>query len=176
MIYEFSQQNKLDEFWHSHTIPSGNKINNRTVPSHIIEDGFVQTIEPILHLIEKSLDLSLLAFGKQDLSTLDNSAIPFSIIVPLAQSIRSMLLERDKLIAERDAVIERDAVVAERDAVIERDVIVAERDAIVAERDAIVAERDALVNSLSWRYTEFIRRIFSYARLRIKSVKNCQRH
>jgi hypothetical protein len=178
MIYEFSQQNKLDEFWHSHTIPSGNKINNRTVPSHIIEDGFVQTIEPTLHLIEKSLDLSLLASGKQDLSTLDNSAIPFSIIVPLAQSIRSMLLERDKLIAERDAaVIERDAVVAERDATVaERDATVAERDAAMAERNEIVAERDALVSSLSWRYTEFIRRIFSYARSRIKSVKNCQRH
>jgi hypothetical protein len=133
MIYKFSQENKLDEFWHSHTISAGNDSNSRTLPSHIIEDGFVQAIEPTLRLIEKSLDSSMLTVAEGDLSTrrLDDSPIPFCTIVPLARNLQFMLLEWDKLINERDAAI---------------------------------TERDALINSLSWRYTEFIRRIFRYAR------------
>lgn len=148
MIYEFSQQNKLDEFWHSHTISSGNDSNNRTLPSFIIEDGFVRAIEPTLRMLEKSLYTSLLTAGEQDLSTArsNDAPIPFSVIIPLVQNIQSLLLERDKLINERDKLIN--------------------------ERETAIAERDLLINSSSWRYTEFIRRIFRYAKTCIEFFKN----
>ncbi len=144
MIYRFSQENKLNEFWQSHSISSSNDTGGRTLPSFIIEDGFVQAIEPTLRLIDKSLDSSMLAVTEGDLSTrrLDDSPIPFGAIVSLARNLQFMLLERDALINERDAAI---------------------------------AERDVLINSLSWRYTEFIRRILRYTKTCINSVKNRKR-
>jgi hypothetical protein len=144
MIYRFSQENKMDEFWHSHSISSSNDSSSRTLPSLIIEDGFVQAIEPTLRLVEKSLEPSMLTVTEGDLSArrLDDSPIPFGAIVPLARNLQFMLLERDKLINERDAAI---------------------------------AERDVLINSVSWRYTEFIRRMLRFAKTCVKFVKNRKR-
>lgn len=137
MIYKFSQKNELDEFWRSHTIGSGNDSSKRTLPSLIIENGFLQTIEPTLRFVEKSLDSSILTVTERDPSTrgLDDSPITFDTIVQLARSLQLMLLERD---------------------------------AAVADRDAAITERDVVINSLTWRYTAFIRRIFRYARTYIK--------
>jgi len=130
MVYKFSQKNKLDEFWRSHTIGSGNDSNKRTLPSFIIENSFLQTIEPTLRLVEKSLNSSILTVTERDSSTrgLNDSLITFGTIVQSARSLQLMLLERD----------------------------------------AAIAERDLVINSLTWRYTAFIRRIFRYARSYIK--------
>jgi hypothetical protein len=137
MIYKFSQKNELDEFWRSHTIGYGNDSSKRTLPSFIIENGFLQTIEPALRLLEKSLNPSVLTVTERDPLTrgLDDSPITFG---PIVQSVRSLQLMR------------------------------LERDAAIAERDAAIAERDLVINSLTWRYTAFIRRIFRYARTDIK--------
>jgi hypothetical protein len=130
MIYKFSQMNELDEFWRSHTIGSANDSSNRTLPSFIIENGFLQTIEPTLRLLEKSLNSSILTATERDPSTrgLDDSPITFGTIVQLARGLQLMLLERD----------------------------------------AAIAERDLVINSLTWRYTAFIRRILRYAKTYIK--------
>ena len=105
--YKFSQKNELDEFWRRHTIGSGNDSSKRTLPSFIIENGFVQTIEPTLRLLEKSLDSSILTIAERDASTrgLDDSPISFGTIVQLARNLQLMLLERDAAIGERDVVV-----------------------------------------------------------------------
>jgi len=147
MIYKFSQKNELDEFWRSHTIGSGNDSSKKTLPSFIIENGFLQTIEPTLHFVEKSLNSSIFTVTERAPSTRgsDDSPIAFGTIVQSARSLQLMLLERDTAIAERDTAI-------------------AERDTTIAERDTAIAERDLVINSLTWRYTAFIRKIFRYIR------------
>lgn len=45
-------------------------------------------------------------------------------------------------------------------------------DPIILERDAAVRERDALINSRSWRYTQFVRRIIGWVHPSSKPGKN----
>ena len=187
MIYRFSQDDKLDQFWESHTITPHNDSNDRTLPSYVIDDGFVQAIEPVLCLLEEGLDSRILQKnGEPDLSTgrSDDTQIPFRTAVQLTRKFQliadSLCLERDALVTERNALVaERDAIVTQRDAIVtqrdaivtQRDAIVTERDALVTERDALVTERDAILNSRTWRYTRFLRVIQGYlARMGGKKV------
>jgi hypothetical protein len=137
MVYRLSQDNKLAQFWASHTIAhhnDSNDSNDGTLPSYVIDDGFVRAIEPVLCLLEDGLDSrTLLRTGELDLSSRksDDTQIPFRTAVHLTRKFQ--------LIA----------------------------DSLSQERDAIVTERDTIVNSRIWRYTRFLRKIGSLlARLR----------
>ncbi len=171
MLYWLSQDNKLDQFWESHTISHHNDSNNGTLPSYVIDDSFVRALEPVLCLLEDGLDSrTLRRTGELDLSSRksDDTQIPFRTAVHLTRKCQliadSLRQERDAIVAERNAIVaERDAIVTERDAIVaERDAIATERNAIVTERHAIAAERDAILNSRIWRYTRFLRVIRGY--------------
>ena len=133
MIYKFSQENKLGQFWKSHSIAPHNDSSDGTLPSYVIDDGLVQAIEPVLCLLEDGWDSRILQrTGEPGLSSRksDDTQIPFRAAVQLT---REFQLIADSLRRERDA--------------------------LVTERDALVAERDAILNSRTCWYTRFLRMI-----------------
>jgi hypothetical protein len=112
MIYKSSQENKLGQFWKSHSIAPHNDSNDTTLPSYVIDDGFVQAIEPVLFLLEDGWDSRILQrTGQPDLSSgkSDDTQIPFRAVVQLTREFQliadSLRQERDALVAERDALL-----------------------------------------------------------------------
>jgi hypothetical protein len=165
MIYKFSQENKLGQFWKRHTITPHNDSNDRTLLSFVIDDGFAQAIGPTVRLLKDGLDSMILERTREiNLSCRksDDTQIPFRTAVLLT---RKFQLIADSTSSERDALLtERDALLTERNALrTERNALRTERDALRTERDALRTERDALLNSRSWRYTNFLRMILHYA-------------
>ena len=149
MIYRLSQENKLGQFWESHSITPHNDSNDRTLPSYVIDDGFAQAIEPVLRFLEDGLDSRILQRTEElDLSSgkSDDTQIPFLTAVQLT---RKFQLIADSLRRERDA--------------------------LVTERNALITERNVLLNSRTRRLTGFLSMIRDFlARTGGKKVRAVQ--
>jgi hypothetical protein len=189
LIERFSNEGILHEFWESHSGPGRPGPSDRTHPTWTHDDALVQALEPVLDLLESELDLSPPHPGEAAFRAPGEPAdtpIPFGVAVRTARKAQrvagALRAERDALVTERDALVrkqdalarERDALLAELDAVaadrdavrgehdaltMDRDALERDRDALARERDALAEDRDAMLNSRTWRYSGFLRRL-----------------
>jgi hypothetical protein len=99
-MWALSQEGRLDEFWQSHSITFRSLSGDRALPSCVVDDIFVQAIEPVLCLLEKGFgSRTLPREGTQGPSSreLVDSQIPFRTAV---HSARKLQMIADELHAE----------------------------------------------------------------------------
>ena len=175
LVYKLQGTGKLDEFWESHSIGDCDASNLRKMPSFENDQSFSLAIEPTLSLLEKKSGLKRFRNKVENPSVSgeeEDTKIPFRTAI---YSIRKSQLLADSILRGRNALsVEYDALAEERKALSmkydalaeERNALSMKYDTLAAGHSRLVAERDAIMNSRTWRYTRFLRRIRQFLHYR----------